>query len=30
MLQKDSLGKSKRGLYGDVIEEIDHGVGLIN
>ena len=23
------LGKSKRGLYGDVIEEIDHGVGLI-
>ena len=26
---KDFLGKSKRGLYGDVIEEIDHGVGLI-
>ena len=23
------LGKSKRGLYGDVIEEIDHGMGLI-
>ena len=23
------LGKSKRGLYGDVIEEIDHGVGLV-
>ena len=23
------LGKSKRGLYGDVIEEIDHGIGLI-
>ena len=23
------LGKSKRGLYGDVIEEIDDGVGLI-
>jgi len=23
------LGKSKRGLYGDVIEEIDFGVGLI-
>ena len=23
------LGKSKRGLYGDVVEEIDHGVGLI-
>ena len=22
-------GRSKRGLYGDVIEEIDHGVGLI-
>ena len=26
---KEFLGKSKRGLYGDVIEEIDHGVGLI-
>jgi len=25
----DFLGKSKRGLYGDVIEEIDHGVGQI-
>ena len=25
----DFLGKSKRGLYGDVIEEIDHGIGLI-
>ena len=25
----DFLGKSKRGLYGDVIEEIDHGMGLI-
>ena len=23
------LGKSKRGLYGDVIEEIDFGVGQI-
>ena len=23
------LGKSKRGIYGDVVEEIDHGVGLI-
>ncbi len=23
------LGKSKRGLYGDVIEEIDYGIGLI-
>ena len=23
------LGKSKRGLYGDVIQEIDHGIGLI-
>jgi arylsulfatase A-like enzyme len=22
-------GRSKRGLYGDVVEEIDHGVGLI-
>lgn len=26
---KDFLGKSKRGLYGDVLMEIDHGVGLI-
>jgi len=26
---KDFLGKSKAGIYGDVIEEIDHGVGLI-
>ena len=26
---KEFLGKSKRGLYGDVIEEIDFGVGLI-
>ncbi|WP_299533956.1 sulfatase [Ulvibacterium sp.] len=26
---KDFVGKSKRGLYGDVIEEIDHGVGQI-
>ncbi|AZQ59310.1 arylsulfatase [Maribacter sp. MJ134] len=26
---EDFLGKSKRGLYGDVIEEIDHGVGNI-
>ncbi len=26
---KDFLGKSERGLYGDVVEEIDHGVGLI-
>ena len=26
---EDFLGKSKRGLYGDVIEEIDHGIGLI-
>ena len=25
----DFLGKSKRGLYGDVIEEIDFGVGQI-
>ncbi|MBL29918.1 MAG: arylsulfatase [Flavobacteriaceae bacterium] len=25
----DFSGKSKRGLYGDVIEEIDHGIGLI-
>ena len=26
---KDFLGKSKRGLYGDVVEEIDDGVGKI-
>jgi arylsulfatase A-like enzyme len=26
---KDFLGKSERGLYGDVVEEIDHGVGMI-
>ena len=26
---KEFLGKSKKGLYGDVIEEIDFGVGLI-
>ena len=26
---EDFLGKSKNGLYGDVIEEIDHGVGTI-
>lgn len=26
---KDFLGKSKRGLYGDVVEEIDNGVGKI-
>ena len=25
----DFLGKSKNGLYGDVIEEIDHGMGTI-
>ena len=25
----DFIGKSKAGLYGDVIEEIDHGVGII-
>ena len=25
----DFTGKSKAGLYGDVIEEIDHGVGII-
>ena len=25
----DFKGKSKRGLYGDVVEEIDHGVGQI-
>ena len=26
---EDFLGASKRGLYGDVVEEIDHGVGRI-
>ena len=26
---KEFLGKSERGLYGDVVEEIDHGVGQI-
>ena len=26
---KEFLGNSKAGLYGDVIEEIDHGVGMI-
>ena len=26
---KDALGKSSRGLYGDVIEEIDYGIGEI-
>ena len=26
---EDFLGTSKRGLYGDVVEEIDHGVGQI-
>lgn len=26
---KDFLGKSERGIYGDVIEEIDHGIGQI-
>nr|WP_299382984.1 sulfatase [Allomuricauda sp.] len=26
---KEALGKSKRGLYGDVVQEIDHGVGQI-
>ncbi|MEO1010723.1 MAG: sulfatase [Bacteroidota bacterium] len=26
---EDFRGKSKRGLYGDVLEEIDHGVGQI-
>ena len=26
---KDFLGKSKRGIYGDVVEEIDHGIGQI-
>ena len=26
---EDFLGKSKNGLYGDVIEEIDHGIGTI-
>ena len=24
-----AIGKSKRGLYGDVVEEIDHGIGKI-
>lgn len=26
---EEFLGKSRRGLYGDVVEEIDHGVGKI-
>ena len=26
---EEAIGKSKRGLYGDVVQEIDHGVGLI-
>ncbi len=26
---KDFLGKSKRGIYGDVVAEIDHGIGQI-
>jgi arylsulfatase A len=26
---KDFIGKSKRGLYGDVLQEIDHGIGEI-
>ncbi len=26
---EEATGKSKRGLYGDVVEEIDHGVGKI-
>ncbi|MGX1928580.1 sulfatase family protein [Flagellimonas sp. 2504JD4-2] len=26
---KDFMGTSKRGLYGDVVEEIDHGIGEI-
>ncbi|WP_052323370.1 sulfatase family protein [Flexithrix dorotheae] len=26
---KEMLGKSKRGLFGDVVQEIDHGVGQI-
>jgi arylsulfatase A-like enzyme len=28
-VSKEFEGKSKRGLYGDVVEEIDHGVGKI-
>ncbi len=28
-VSKEFEGKSKRGLYGDVVEEIDHGVGEI-
>ena len=28
-VSKEFKGKSKRGLYGDVLEEIDHGVGKI-
>lgn len=28
-VSKEAAGKSKRGLYGDVLEEIDHGVGKI-
>ncbi|MBT8301355.1 MAG: sulfatase-like hydrolase/transferase, partial [Maribacter sp.] len=28
-VSKDFEGKSKRGLYGDVVEEIDHGIGNI-
>jgi arylsulfatase A-like enzyme len=28
-VSKEFAGKSKRGLYGDVVEEIDHGVGKI-
>ncbi|MDG1571160.1 sulfatase [Robiginitalea sp. M366] len=26
---EDFLGSSRRGLYGDVVEEIDHGMGLL-
>ncbi|SHG70314.1 sulfatase family protein [Flagellimonas flava] len=26
---EEATGKSERGLYGDVVQEIDHGVGLI-
>ena len=26
---EDFTGQSRRGLYGDVVEEIDHGIGLI-
>lgn len=26
---KEFMGKSKRGLYGDVVQEIDHGIGEI-